>query len=214
MSTFESDQVAAAAPATSRAPSLHGVHHAARPIWKLADTLHFYGEVMGLELIHVITAKGWGRDDHPDFLHLFFDGGNGSAIAFFYYLGSDAPPYWTPDNTLLTHSVHTAWAASTRDELLAWRAHFESHGLKVRQVRHEVVESIYVDDPTGYMVEVAWQCRPFSAIDRLDAALTIDAALAAERAAAGKGERLSAIEPIWRAKAQAVRTALATGDSQ
>ena len=30
-----------------------GVHHTARPTWKLADTVHFYRDLLGLSLIHI-----------------------------------------------------------------------------------------------------------------------------------------------------------------
>ena len=70
---------------------LCGVDHTARPTWKLKETVEFYRDILGLPLIHVISARGWGPATHPDFLHFFFDSGHGSTIAFFYYLGSDVP---------------------------------------------------------------------------------------------------------------------------
>src|SRR5215204_7072642 len=70
---------------------LNGVDHTARPTWKLRETIEFYRDKLGLPLVHVISARGWGPATHPDFLHFFFDSGNGSTIAFFYYLGSDMP---------------------------------------------------------------------------------------------------------------------------
>src|SRR5213080_4427098 len=72
-------------------PKLHGVDHTAHPTWKLKETVEFYRDVMGLPLVHAISARGWGPATHPDFLHFLFDSGNGSTIAFFYYLGSEAP---------------------------------------------------------------------------------------------------------------------------
>src|SRR5690349_18920690 len=74
-------------------PALHGVHHTARPTWKLRETLEFYRDVLGLRLVHAISARGWGPAEHPDFLHFFFDSGNGSTIAFFYYLGTEQPAH-------------------------------------------------------------------------------------------------------------------------
>ncbi|MGN5477527.1 VOC family protein [Cupriavidus basilensis] len=74
---------------------LHGVHHAARPTWKLAETVRFYRDLLGLPLVHAISAKGWGPDNHADFLHFFFDSGNGSTIAFFYYIGTERPEWLT-----------------------------------------------------------------------------------------------------------------------
>ena len=64
--------------------------HTARPTWKLRETVRFYRDILGLPLVHVISARGWGPATHPDFLH-FFDSGRGSTIAFFYYLGSEEP---------------------------------------------------------------------------------------------------------------------------
>ena len=67
-------------------PVLRGVDHTARPTWKLRETIEFYRDVLGLPLVHAITAKGWGREkeQHADFIHFFFDSGNDSTIAFFY----------------------------------------------------------------------------------------------------------------------------------
>ena len=71
--------------------TLNGVDHTARPTWKLRETIEFYRDKLGLPLVHVISARGWGPATHPDFLHFFFDSGNGSTIAFFHYLGSEEP---------------------------------------------------------------------------------------------------------------------------
>ena len=75
-------------------PRLHGVDHTARPTWKLRETVHFYRDILGLPLVHCISAKGWGREkeNHADILHFFFDSGNESTIAFFYYIGTQQPP--------------------------------------------------------------------------------------------------------------------------
>lgn len=175
-----------------------GVHHSARPTWKLAETVRFYRDIMGLELIHAISARGWGPDDHPDFLHFFFDGGNHSTLAFFYYLGLDMPPHQLPQDSWLYRSVHTAWRVETREQLLAWRARFESHGLKVMQVEHETIESIYTDDPNGYWVEITWQKRKLDQADANDARLTLEAAMLAEEES---GARVETIDDVWRRKA-------------
>lgn len=36
------------------------------PTWKLAETVRFYRDVMGLELVRAISARGWGPETHPD----------------------------------------------------------------------------------------------------------------------------------------------------
>jgi hypothetical protein len=64
-----------------------------------------------------------------------------------------------------------------------------------------VIESIYVRDPNGYFVEFTRKLRALDTLDAEDAALTLQAALAAEEAAGAKGERLRAVDAIWSGKA-------------
>ncbi len=189
--------------------SLNGVDHTARPTWKLRETIEFYRDKLGLPLVHVISARGWGPATHPDFLHFFFDSGNGSTIAFFYYLGSDMPTTLQgrdtrpplPDDHVFD-ATHTAWLVDSAEELRAWKQRLEAQGLNVSiETRHEVIESIYVRDPNGYFVEFTRKLRPLDQLDADDAALTLEAALAAEDTARGKGERLLTVDDIWSGKA-------------
>lgn len=180
-----------------------GVHHTARPTWKLAETVHFYRDLLGLPLVHAISARGWGPEDHADFLHFFFDSGNGSTIAFFYYIGTTPPDFVAVRDDYRYRASHTAWRVATREDLLACRAKIEAAGIEVKyQIRHEVIESIYFDDPNGYSLEVTWQVRPFETVDRQDATRTIEAAVALENA------RISvpfdAIDQVWTRKGKAL----------
>ena len=180
-----------------------GVHHTARPTWKLAETLHFYRDLLGLPLVHAISARGWGPQDHADFLHFFFDSGNGSTIAFFYYIGTTPPDFVAVRDDYRYRATHTAWRVGTHDELLDCRAKIEAAGIEVKyQIRHEVIESIYFDDPNGYSLEVTWQVRPFEAVDLQDAARTMEAAVALERAAGGL--KFNAIDQVWTRKGAAL----------
>src|SRR5438552_15225613 len=129
---------------------LKGVNHTARPTWKLKETVKFYRDVLGLPLVHTISARGWGPATHPDFLHFFFDSGNGSTIAFFYYLGSEPAdgmkdrPYMRPvPEDHVFDATHTAWAADSADELEAWKSRLEARQVEVIETRHETTESIY-----------------------------------------------------------------------
>ena len=189
---------------------LRGVDHTARPTWKLRETIEFYRDKLGLPLVHVISARGWGPATHPDFLHFFFDSGNGSTIAFFYYLGAqmpqalegraDRPPL--PDDHVFD-ATHTAWIVDSAADLQSWKRRLEAQGLEVSvETAHEVIESIYVRDPNGYFVEFTRKLRPLDAIDAADGALTLQAALAAEDAAAANNRQLAHIDDIWSGKAR------------
>lgn len=189
---------------------LAGVDHTARPTWKLKETVEFYRDVLGLPLVHTISARGWGPVTHPDFLHFFFDSGNGSTIAFFYYLGSDAPqgikdrPYMRPaPDDHVFDATHTAWLVDTAEELRAWKARLESRGVEVSvETTHEVIESIYFRDPNGYFIEITRKLRPVNRIDSVDASATLEAAIALEEEARKAGRRVTSIDEVWNRKAQ------------
>jgi len=185
-------------------PALCGVHHTARPTWKLAETLRFYRDTMGLKLVHAISARGWGPADHPDFLHFFFDSGKGSTIAFFYYIGDDRPDWAQAQPRYDFDATHTAWVVDTPEEVTAWRQLLESRGVQVTpEMRHEVIESIYFRDPNGYLLEVTRMLRPFGELDAADADRTLQAAIALEAQAEAGGAPFRGIDGVWQGKARA-----------
>jgi catechol 2,3-dioxygenase-like lactoylglutathione lyase family enzyme len=183
------------------APRLSGVHHSARPTWKLRETVEFYRDILGLPLVHTVSARGWGPANHPDFVHFFFESGNGSTIAFFYYLGTEQPAHLVHRPEYDCDAIHTAWKVDSREELLAWRARLEQHGVPILyQIEHEVIESLYFRDPNGYLLEITRPLRAFLPLDAADAELTLRAAIAEEARSRAAGGRLEHIEAVWRAK--------------
>ena len=180
---------------------LNGVHHTARPTWKLEETFRFYRESMGLPLVHCVSARGWGPSNHPDFLHFFFDSGNGSTIAFFYYLGTTQPAHLVHRPEYDSDATHTSWRVESRDDLQAWRTRLEASGVPVLyQIEHEVVESIYFRDPNGYYLEIGTPVRPFVPLDVSDAELTMAAAIDVERRRQVGAGGLDKVETLYRAK--------------
>ena len=182
---------------------LRGVHHSARPTWKLRETMEFYRDIMGLKLIHAVSARGWGPSAHPDFLHFFFDSGQGSTIAFFYYIGTDQPQHLVHRPEYDSDASHTSWQVGSREELMAWRERLESQGIEIMyQIEHEVIESLYFRDPNGYYLEIGVPLRRFNELDALDAERTMDAAIAVEEQLRQSGGKLASIEPVWKKKGQ------------
>lgn len=185
---------------------LDGVDHTARPTWKLRETVEFYRDILGLPLVHTVSARGWGQVGHHDFLHFFFDAGKGALIAFFYYIGSDRPEKYEPEDHWFYNSNHTAWAVSSREELDQWKETLESRGLKISPyIRHEILESIYFTDPNGYPLEITLRLRDIEAVDARDAELTLEAAMQLEDELRGNGERLLDIDTVWRRKGRMVQ---------
>jgi catechol 2,3-dioxygenase-like lactoylglutathione lyase family enzyme len=182
---------------------LHGVDHTARPTWKLRETVHFYRDILGLPLVHCITAKGWGREkeNHADFLHFFFDSGNESTIAFFYYIGTQQPPELVVPKGYMAMANHTAWRVGSEAELFAWQRRLEGHGVNVSQfIQHEIIESIYFRDPNWYPLEITRSLRDIEEPDIVDAGATIEAAMELEDSG-----RWANIEQLWRSKVKFVQ---------
>ena len=165
--------------------------------------MEFYRDALGLELVHAISAKGWGPEGHPDFLHFFFSSGQGSTIAFFYYLGDDQPDHLVHRPRYDSDAIHTSWRVETREELLGWRHRLESRGVEIMyQIEHEVVESIYFRDPNGYYLEIGTYTRDLQPLDVSDAELTLRVAIEEEQR---MGKPLQDVEALYRAKGKAVQ---------
>lgn len=176
---------------------LDGVDHLAFVTWRPRATHEFYTQALGMPLVHAITATGWVTEEYPDFVHFFFDMGRGNRIAFFYYFGlaDEEPP-----SDLMHRSRHLAFHVDTEEELLAWRDRLKAHGVRVtRPMGHELIESIYFDDPNGIQLEITRPLREMSEIDSRDAELTL-----AALADISESSQPSA-QALWQRKAELIR---------
>lgn len=166
---------------------VRGVDHVAFPTFDPAATVRFYRDVLKFPVVHAICAAGWGPQEHPDFIHFFFDIGNGDRIAFFYYFGFERPEprgargdvyagFGDDVPEFFVNSRHLAIHVDGEDDLLEYRRRLDRSQWPVEmQVMHETIESIYTHDPNGYMVEITRQLRPITPQEDLDASLTVDA---------------------------------------
>jgi catechol 2,3-dioxygenase-like lactoylglutathione lyase family enzyme len=183
---------------------LHGVHHTAFPTWKPKSTVEFYRDALGLPVRHAITAKGWGRrnEQHPDFLHFFFDTGDANMLAFFYYIGTKPHPALSELRGYLALSRHTAWAAKDVDELRRWRDRIAASGVRVSEaIEHEILHSIYFRDPNGYDMEITCQIRDLRVADTRDAELSVRAMV---DVFGDDNENNATIRDFWQRKGQIV----------
>lgn len=175
---------------------LYGVDHMAHVTWKPGETCDFYREVMDLPLTHAVTGVGWLSDDFPDFVHFFFGLGKGNYLAFFYFFGL---PEEDMPGDLMHLARHIALHVDTEEEMLAWRDRIKSFGIRVTPpLTHELLESVYFDDPNGIQLEIVRPLRPFADIDARDADLTVRAL--AEVAAMPT----PSVQAMWQAKAALV----------
>ena len=145
------------------------LHHVAYRCRDAQRTVDFYTKVVGLKYAAAImppenTRLSWplnepGKpprkvvDGQSDSIHIFFELGDGSYLAFFDVASSaeekedPATPWWVK---------HIAFETDGMDQLQAAKARLEAHGVQVLGPKdHHFCQSIYFMDPDGHRLEIA-----------------------------------------------------------
>src|ERR1700712_2327355 len=100
-----------------------GLHHFAWRCRDAEETRHFYEDILGLPLVHVIRLDHVpSTGEYCPYVHIFFEMTDGSAIAFF-DLGDGIRAEPSPNTPPWV--IHIALRVDTIDELLAVRQRLE-----------------------------------------------------------------------------------------
>lgn len=134
-------------------PAILGLHHFAWRCRDAEETRHFYEDLLGLRLVHVIAADHVpSTGEYCPYVHIFFEMADGSNIAFF-DLGDGqcaAPSANTP-----AWVNHIALRLGSLEELDLMRRRLQDAGVEVVGVTdHHFVKSIYFFDPNGFRLEL------------------------------------------------------------
>jgi catechol 2,3-dioxygenase-like lactoylglutathione lyase family enzyme len=126
------------------------LHHAAWRCRDSEDTRAFYEDLLGLPLAAAFAFDGEMKGTKVRALHSFFALADGSFIAFFETLGV---PFERRDYS--DFDMH--FAVEVGEEALDLMiARARERGVEVRgPVDHQIVRSIYLRDPNGYVVELS-----------------------------------------------------------
>lgn len=140
---------------------IRGLHHAAFRCRDSEETRAFYEDFLGLPLSEVLEIGITKTGREAQYLHCFFRMDDGSYLAFF-----EAPdmPFEFP----VQHdfNLHIALEVS-RDHLRYMREAALERGMECRGIsNHTFIESIYLRDPNGYVVELA--CKTEGHDEQLD----------------------------------------------
>jgi catechol 2,3-dioxygenase-like lactoylglutathione lyase family enzyme len=173
---------------TSIANPARGLHHFAWRCRDAEETRHFYEDVLGLPLVHLIRLDHVpSTGEYCPYVHIFFEMTDGSAIAFF-DLGDGQAPAPSPNTP--DWVTHIAMRMDSEQELEAMRQRLQQHGVQVLGVTdHKMCKSIYFFDPNGLRLEfaVATQSEDEARAHRDSARRQLDAWTAHKReAGAGK----------------------------
>ena len=134
-------------------PTIHGLHHVAWRCRDAEETRHFYEDLLGLPLVHLIKADVVpSTGEYCPYVHIFFRMYDGSHLAFF-DLGDDTAAAPSPNTPAWV--THIALRVSSRLELAQAMARLESAGVEViGPTDHHIIESIYFFDPIGIRLEL------------------------------------------------------------
>lgn len=133
---------------------LRRLDHHAHFTRDLEATRHLYEDVLGLPMSIAMSIPETPSGDPIPYFHVFFELGDGSAIAFF-----DAPGYEKREPAQLTgFDHHIAIHVDSMEDLEYYRARLHEANYAPRFVDHGVFMSMYIRDPNGMNLEIT--CNP------------------------------------------------------
>jgi glyoxylase I family protein len=146
-------------------PTIQGLHHYAYRAKDAEETRHFYEDILGLPLYHIIQSDHVpSTGEYCPYTHFFFRLGDGSYIAFF-DLGDDEAALPSPNTPAWVN--HIAFSVPTLADLTAMKTRLEAHGIDVIGVTdHHVFKSIYFFDPNGVRLELSYQIASAQAMQK------------------------------------------------
>ena len=132
---------------------IKGLHHYAYRCRDAEETRHFYEDILDLPLTHVIRMDHVpSTGEYCPYVHVFFQMGDGSYIAFF-DLGDNVKPDPSPNTPAWVN--HLALEMETEDELVVAKKRLEEAGVQVLGITdHHIIHSIYFFDPNGIRLEL------------------------------------------------------------
>ena len=145
---------------------VQGIHHVAYRCKSTRETVDFYKNALGMDLLLAISEDRVPSTKEPDpYMHIFLDAGRGNVLAFFEVPHS--PPMGRDENTP-AWVQHIALQVADVDTLLAAKARLEALGLPVLgPTNHGIFQSIYFHDPNGHRIELAANTVQPGTLERL-----------------------------------------------
>lgn len=138
--------------------AVRGLHHFAYRCRDAEETRHFYEDLLGLPLAHIIQEDVVpSTGEFCPYVHIFFEMADGSFVAFF-DLGDDLASEPSPNTPSWVN--HLALRVDSLQKVQQAKARLEAAGVDVVGVTdHGFINSIYFFDPNGIRLELTAQLR-------------------------------------------------------
>lgn len=137
-------------------PPIRQLHHYAYRARDAEETRHFYEDILGLPLYHIIQSDYVpSTGEYCPYTHFFFRLQDGSFIAFF-DLGDDQASEPSPNTPKWVN--HISFRVDSVQALQDMKARLEANGVEVLGITdHHIFHSIYFFDPNGIRLELTAQ---------------------------------------------------------
>lgn len=144
---------------------LQRLHHVAYRCLDAAETVDFYSNMIGLKFAHAISQdRVPSTQEFSPHLHIFFELGDGSYLAFFELATAKVPqrdpntPDWVQ---------HLALEVKDEATLLEGKRRLTERGIEVvGPTDHGFCKSIYFFDPSGHRMEMTTRTEIAGDLDR------------------------------------------------
>lgn len=139
--------------------TIEKLFHFAFPCRDAEETRAFYEDLLGLPMTSSVKVASVPSSGDPGpYLHIFFELGDGSYLAFF-DLGAGEMPLPSPNTPKWVQ--HFAMEVPTIQDVWAMQERLKAAGVEVvGVVDHEFIQSIYFFDPNGLRLEVTTRTEP------------------------------------------------------
>lgn len=136
------------------------LHHTAYVTHDVAATCDFYTRVLRMKLVSSVIDDAIPSTGDPfPYIHIFFEMGDGSTIAFFESLG--LPPLAPVTHPAYDIFNHLALNAGSVEAVQQWAEHLTAEGVEyIGPVEHGIITSIYFRDPNNLRLELTADVIP------------------------------------------------------
>jgi len=153
--------------------TIKNIQHAAYRCRDAEQTRWFYEDVLGLKCSAALAFDEIsGTGIKREYMHLFFQMGDGNFIAFFDDPDTASEAKFTQKDSF---DVHIAFEIDAMEDLDVWKRKIKDARIKCAgPVDHGFVKSIYFYDPNGLQVEITCKTPAYQEIMAHEGATAAD----------------------------------------
>ena len=136
-----------------------GLHHVAYVTHDSEATIDFYTRIMGMKLVSAVVDDEIPSTGDPyPYVHLFFEMGDGSTLAFFESVGLPEQPKAHPAYDVFNHIALDVGSVEAVDQ---WAGRLREFGVEVTgPTDHGIIYSIYFYDNNNIRLELTTTTVP------------------------------------------------------